>query len=451
VTDLLSRAKAPVSSGPLYPIEDSCWIPKQRYLDREFFDLERERLWPHVWQMACRLEEIPGIGDYVEYKVCDLSVMVVRHGPGAKDIKAFHNVCPHRATQLGNGSGSFRGRQIVCPFHGWRWNIDGSPSLKYGAESFRPECVTDEELSLHECLVDTWGGCVFINMDRNARPLQEQIAPMADLLDPLGVSDMKVRWWKAVRLKANWKMAQEAFLEGWHVMQTHPQLAFGSDPDRYPHDVIDYFAVAHGNSYFTGKPGHTAGIDTDDIVHSTIDNMRVLGETLDSYPLPRDLYIADGLREAATDINDFQQKFMTRLFEYYAGAGMPLPQLEPEGYLRWGGVFYMFPNYFVLPMFGEAQIYRSRPDGLDPEACYFELWAVTFKPPHEAVPRATFDGVFDKEDAVGWPLIPRQDFSNVERQQRGLHSPAFQALRLSEGYEQNITNMHRELDRYLAP
>jgi Ring hydroxylating alpha subunit (catalytic domain) len=110
----------------------------------------------------------------------------------------------------------------------------------------------------------------------------------------------------------------------------------------------------------------------------------------------------------------------------------------------------MFPNYFVLPMFGEAQIYRSRPDELDPEACYFELWAVTFKPPHEAVPRATFDGVFDKEDADGWPLIPRQDFSNVERQQRGLHSPAFQALRLSQGYEQNIPNMHRELDRYLA-
>ena len=67
------------------------------------------------------------------------------------------------------------------------------------------------------------------------------------------------------------------------------------------------------------------------------------------------------------------------------------------------------------------------------------------------MPRATFDGVFDKEDSVGWPLIPRQDFSNVERQQRGLHSPAFQALRLSAGYEQNIPNMHRELDRYLNP
>ena len=87
-------------------------------------------------------------------------------------------------------------------------------------------------------------------------------------------------------------------------------------------------------------------------------------------------------------------------------------------------------------MFGEAAIYRFRPDGTDPEACFFEIWAVSLKPAHEAVPRAAFAGVFDKEDADGWPVIPRQDFSNIERQQRGLHSPAFRALRLSRDYEE---------------
>jgi phenylpropionate dioxygenase-like ring-hydroxylating dioxygenase large terminal subunit len=449
VTDVLSRPKAPVPGG-LFSIEDPCWIPKQRYLDRKFFDAERDRLWPRVWQMTCRLEEIPQVGDYVEYTICDLSVIVVRHGAGPNDIKAFHNVCPHRATQVAIGSGTFRGKQIVCPFHGWRWNIDGSPSLIYGADSFRPECVTDDEVALRECLVDTWGGCVFINFDRHARPLLEQLAPMPSLIDPLNVADMKVRWWKAVRLKANWKMVQEAFLEGWHVMQTHPQLSFDSDPERYPSDTAEYFAVANGNSYFWGKPGQLIGIDPDDVVRSTIDSMRVLSDTLESYPLPRDVFIAEGLRETTSNLAEYQQKFMSRLFEYYAGAGMPLPQLEPQAYLGWGGVFFMFPNYFILPMFGEAQIYRCRPDGNDTEACYFELWAVSLKPAHEAVPRARLDGVFDKEDAQAWPLIPRQDFSNIERQQRGLHSPACHALRLSQGFEQNITNMHRELDRYLS-
>jgi phenylpropionate dioxygenase-like ring-hydroxylating dioxygenase large terminal subunit len=449
VTDLL-EPEAPASSGSLFPIEDSCWIPKERYIDRQFFDAERDKLWTRVWQMACRLEEIPAVGDYVEYTICDLSVLVVRHGPGAKDIKAFHNVCPHRATQLALGSGSFRGRQIVCPFHGWRWNIDGSSSLKYGMESFRPECVTDEELALHECLVDTWGGAVFINLDRGARPLMEQLSPVAQMLDPLLVGDMKVRWWKAVRLKANWKIAQEAFLEGWHSMQTHPQLTQGLY-ERFPHNFSDYFSCENGNSYYYNRAPAITDVDPDgDVIASTIDGMAILSETYDVYPLPQDINILQGLRFKFTDPELLQQEFMTRLFEYYAGAGMPLPQLEPEAYIRWGGVFSLFPNYVILPMFGAAAIYRFRPDGPDPEACYFEIWAVSLKPAHEPVRRAQFGGVFDKEDADGWPVIPRQDFSNIERQQRGLHSPAFRALRLSRDYEHGINNMHRELDRYLS-
>ena len=86
-----------------------------------------------------------------------------------------------------------------------------------------------------------------------------------------------------------------------------------------------------------------------------------------------------------------------------------------------------------------------------PKPTIFEIWAVTLKPAHETVPRAQVRRRVRQGGHRGWPLIPRQDFSNIERQQRGLHSPALGRLRLSEGYEQDITNMHRELDRYLAP
>lgn len=434
---------------PFFHIVDPCSVPVQRYYDRGFFAAEREHLWPHVWQMACRLEEIPEVGDYVEYAIVDQSILVVRHDSGPADIKAFYNVCPHRATQLTLGSGTFRGRQIVCPFHGWRWNIDGSSSFVYGRESFRPDCVTDAALALRECRVDTWAGCVFVNMDRDARPLRDQLAPIPSLLDPLGVADMKVRWWKAVRLQANWKLAQEAFLEGWHVMQTHPQLTLGR-PDGFPHDNIAYSSHENGNFHFESDVTKYSPVDPEDVIGSHVEYMRVLGETFDVYPRPRDLHVLESLRYRVTDPGVFHQQFMARLFEHYAGAGMPLPQCTPEEYNRWGGVFFVFPNYFVLPMFGSAAIYRCRPDGLDPEACLFEVWAVTLKPPHEPVGRARFDGVFDKEDEMAWPLIPRQDFSNIERQQRGLHSRACQALRLSKNYEHGIGNMHRELDGYLA-
>src|ERR1051326_8153310 len=78
-------------------------IPVQRYYDEEFYKLECELLWPRVWQMACRLEEIPEVGDWMEYKILDRSVIVVRAKSG---VKAFHNACRHRGVLLAKGQGN---------------------------------------------------------------------------------------------------------------------------------------------------------------------------------------------------------------------------------------------------------------------------------------------------------------------------------------------------------
>jgi phenylpropionate dioxygenase-like ring-hydroxylating dioxygenase large terminal subunit len=182
MTELLAPALDDDTSGVPFAITNRRLIPAQRYYDKDFFELEKRKLWPHVWQNACRLEEIPNVGDYVEYWVADQSVIVVR--TSATEIKAYQNACRHRATQLAVGCGTFRGGQIVCPFHGWRWNLDGTSSFVYGRDSFPPECVTEADLRLVECQVDTWANCVFINMDPDAPLLQQQLAPMPSLLDP---------------------------------------------------------------------------------------------------------------------------------------------------------------------------------------------------------------------------------------------------------------------------
>ena len=145
-------------------------------------------MWPCVWQMACRLEEIPEPGDFVEYEICDQSILVVRQAD--RSIKAFHNACRHRATQLCKGTGRLRAGQIVCPFHGWRWNLDGSNSFVYGEQGFAPECLQPDDIALQECKVDTWGACAWINMDPEARPLREALSPGAELLDNIGADDM---------------------------------------------------------------------------------------------------------------------------------------------------------------------------------------------------------------------------------------------------------------------
>jgi phenylpropionate dioxygenase-like ring-hydroxylating dioxygenase large terminal subunit len=471
MTELLSSARDVDTSEVPFAITNRRLIPAQRYYDKAFFELEKRKLWPHVWQNACRLEEIPNVGDFVEYWVADQSVIVVR--TSATEIKAFQNACRHRATQLAVGCGTFRGGQIVCPFHGWRWNLDGSSSFVFGRDSFPPECVTDADLHLVECQVDTWANCVFINMDPDAPPLQQQLAPMPSLLDPLNVGLMRVYWWKAVKLKANWKLAMEAFMEGFHVPQTHPQLTFGDDAgfvaDEHSNDGICYFSHENGHAHFQASvpsddPSEDGQADEPpvfmadaaatmsdrQIANLTVEANRLLYEGLDAMVLAKDMHVLNGLRNTDYEPGQFGARMTEALYEWNLGAGIPFPDPDPVALARWGGVFFMFPNFFILPDFGNALMYRFRPDSDDPESCYFELWSNTLYPEGQEPGKPTFGGVHPKDDATEWPLIPRQDFSNIERQQRGLHTQGMHGMRTSEQFEDAIPNMHVHLDAYLA-
>ena len=96
----LTRSALPVP----FAIEVPDRAPKQRYYDQAFYELEAEQLWPRVWQMACRLEEIPEPGDYVTYEILDQSVIVLRTDDG--EVRAFQNTCRHRGVRLVEGPGT---------------------------------------------------------------------------------------------------------------------------------------------------------------------------------------------------------------------------------------------------------------------------------------------------------------------------------------------------------
>jgi len=439
-----------------HAVTDPGFIPRERYTAPGFFALEREWLWPRVWQMACRLEEIPEVGDFVEYTICDQSVLVVRQADAS--VKAFFNVCRHRATQLAVGRGCLPDREIACPFHGWRWDIDGTNSYVYGRAGFDESHLTASDLALRECRVGVWGGCAFVNMDPDAPPLEDVLAPIGTLLDPLGVDRMRVRWWKSVLLDANWKLAQEAFMEGLHVMQTHPQLTLGAGASYDPDDQA-YFVHANGHSHFqntggrprSAEPGPAERSDKSggSVLERIIESSRLLWEGLDAMTLERDYRVIEGLRERPV-AGSPGAALVRAIYEHAAEAGIPMPAPDPAAIGRWGGMFFLFPNYFVLPQYGNALVYRSRPHGLDAERCLFELWSISLFPEGEEPARPEPLGPFRPDDTEAWPPIPLQDFSNIERQQRGLHSRACRGMRLSGRYEGGIANMHQELDRYLV-
>lgn len=424
-----------------YRITNPTRIPAKRYFDEEFYRLECERFWPHVWQMACRLEEIPAIGDWVEYRILDKSVIVVRTQSG---VKAFHNSCRHRGVQLVSGQGNCAAQGFTCPFHGWRYSMEGESSFIFGRDMFDAEDLDPADVALAPCRVELWGGCAFINFDNDAPPLVESLGPAVERMDARNVGELRSEWWHSAVLPVNWKLAMEAFMEGYHVMATHPQLYTLSVPE----------SKMYGPETEHAEPPPRQSPSGRDYVEVTIKHLAKLSEGMAGMVHAREVAIAEELRdlELPEDVGAAAMHFYTKLREEITrqgrAEGMPVPDLNAAAAAHpFKAVEFLFPNYFLLPMFSAMSAYRIRP--LSPETCLFELWSLAFfpegterEPPTPPTPMAHDDPAF--------PEIPRQDYSNLPLQQLGLHAQSFEFMRLSPKVEGMISNYQRLIDGYLA-
>jgi nitrite reductase/ring-hydroxylating ferredoxin subunit len=421
-------------------IDDPEFIPSRRYYDEAFFQLERERLWPHVWQMACRLEEIPNVGDWVEYTILDKSVIVVRTREG---VKAFHNACRHRGVRLASGSGNCEVQGFNCPFHGWRWNVDGKNTFVYERGIFTEHALTRENLNLLPCRLEVWGGCAFINFDEDAPPLRDCLGSLAERLEAHHVDKLKVDWWHSAVLPVNWKLAMEAFMEGYHVMRTHPQLHVLTPPG----------IGVYGSEGATNK-APTRVKSAQELLGYLVGYIESIHEGMAGMIDPREMAIIRGLRDM--DVPDEPEKIPQLFFgranheitTQGRAMGIPVPDLNNVAVSHpIAAVEYIFPHYFLLPFFSAMSSYRVRP--LGPETCLFEIWALSLHPEDEQreAPKAP---VPKAHDDPSFPEIPRQDYSNLPLQQLGLHAHGFDYMRLSERMEGMISNYQRLIDGYLT-
>ena len=432
-------------------IENPALIPAARYYDDEFYRLECEHLWPNVWQMACRLEQIPNVGDWIEYSNVGKSVIVVRTKDG---VKAHQNHCRHRGVPIAGGQGNAEGQSahgncarsgFICPFHGWRWNMDGDCTFVYGRHLFDEEVLAKDDLALRSVRVETWGGCAFINHNPEAPSLRDSMGPVLGALEARGMDDLRSEWWFATVLPANWKVAMEAFMEGYHVMKTHPQLQ---------HAQPSLYNSRYGNETGGLGPLVNPNLSVRENVAECLHSMELLSAGMAGLVHEKEVAIAREL--ADVDLPGDPQLAMMTWFGLVAqaitdklrarGENVPdLPRAMQEHPLE--AVEYLFPHYFLLTYFSSMSSYRIRP--LGPESCLFELWSLTHYPEGEAPepPREPTVLPFDSQD---FPMIPRQDYSNIPIQQKGLHSEGLDVLRLSKDREGLISNYQRLIDGYIA-
>ncbi|MFC1437267.1 aromatic ring-hydroxylating dioxygenase subunit alpha [Streptacidiphilus sp. N1-10] len=444
---------------------DRAYVPKGRYLDPEFLKLELEKVFTRTWLVACREEELPGVGNYVEYEIGSHSVIVVRESRTA--ISAYYNACRHRGTRLAKGRG--RVGSLICPFHGWRWNLDGSIRLVLDREEFVPR--TDEDLGLVRVRAETWGGFVFITMDPNAMPLLEYLDPIPRIFEPFQYQNMRIRWQKGVILPCNWKTALDGFLEAYHVAGTHPQLfrfdksntniaSLAELENRVWSPTTTYERHAHYSSI--GQKKNTsadAGKDptargTNDVVDPRLSvalSVQYIADDMRGLENDRSWRAAEALKTAEVPEGMNAGEYMLQLYrELSVAEGYDWPEIPAEKWADAGTAWNVFPNTILLPNQGSSFMYRARPNGDDPDSCVFEIFSLDQVPVADYGRKRDHQPEFfeDFRDADLGEVFT-QDLMNAKEVTVGMHSPSFDGHRLSEDQEMTIYNHHRVADRYL--
>ncbi len=474
-------------------------VPARVYYAQDVHDVEVEQLWGRVWQLACLEEEIPDVGDYHVYDIAHLSFLVVRTAPD--EIKAYRNACLHRGRKLREHHGR-AASSLRCPFHGWCWELNGS-MREIPCQWDFPE-VDMADYGLPEALVSTWHGFVFINPDRSATPLADYLGDLADHFSFVPFE----RRYKAAHVSKlmpmNWKTCQEAFMESYHVVATHPTLmeSLGDANSRYdvfgnysramtatgvpsPHlerqpryervdDGKEYGRWRHpmsGHIYERDSDGRVAVTDLDgDVSTFDGDGNHIAGEQTQADPhlckwiggpLP------PGLEEMplmtphpppeVTNVRGWLADRKRAQVRRQMGDAIDVEAVS-DAELIDSIFFSVFPNWSPWGCFSPI-MYRFRPNGDNPQECIFEVMLFPLAPPDPddrpapaKVRHLGFDDDWTRAPELG-PLakIFQQDSLNLPLVQQGLRAQEQQEVIFASYQETKIRHFYEHYFASLEP
>jgi len=415
-------------------------VSKDRYIDPAFAQREYARMWNRTWQFACREEHIPEVGDYYVYDIGRQSFIVTRV---AKDeIRAYYNACLHRGTKLRASGTEGNAREFQCSFHGWSWNLDGSNK--------RVVCDWDfphldrKKCTLPQARVERLGGFVFINMDPQAPSLADYIGPEALAhIKAWKLEDRYIYLHVVKSFPANWKLALEAFLEAYHVIVTHSQVAVSNGDANSQYDVYGEHVNRFISTLGVLSP-HLYGKYTEqDILDQfTLGDSAAVGGAKRMLP-------PGGTARAA------MAEMFRGLFEKAFNAD--LSQVSDAELLDCFS-YTIFPNLYLFPGISLPMVYRFRPDPRDHRRCIYEVFFLRpapvdgKRPPPAAPVHLRDDQSFKEAEGMdpGFGQILDQDTDNLFLQQEGLEASAKRGITLGNYQEIRVRHFERAIDKYVG-
>ena len=203
-------------------LEEDFGLPGWIYRDADFLRAEKQQVFATSWQIICHLNDIPAPGDYHTLDFLGEPIVAVRgrdHG-----VKAFFNVCRHRAARLLDSAAGHCPGRIVCPYHAWTYDLGGSLTAVPHRKEFVDFAM--EHYGLKPLEIEIYKGFIFVRLQPGTPSVAEMLAPYEkelacyrfEELQPLGRVTLRLR-------QVNWKNVTDNYSDGMHITVAHPGLS----------------------------------------------------------------------------------------------------------------------------------------------------------------------------------------------------------------------------------
>ena len=426
-------------------------IPGARYTSKEFFEQEWEGMWTKVWLLLGREAEIPNHGDWQMEEVGPEEILMVRQKDGG--VKAFYNVCQHRANPLVDGPKGHVLRRFVCKYHSWAFLPDGTLNFAPDKEDF-PEGNPCGKVRLQELRCETFAGFIFVNMDPDCKGLREFLGPIWEDWEKRDIHTWKRTMANTMWLPCNWKVVLDNFNESYHVPTVHMRATPDTDRKKIRGNIDTYFKETkfdlseEGHNRMVMKGGYGVGSTDED--GNIIDPLATQLKYWEINP-------AD-FKGRPEDTREALQKAKRNLGP---DRGYTHYDRIPDEQFTDAFHYTLFPNFAVSVWSDGFHFLRARPHRSDPEQCLFDNW--WYSSPASLKETATMQrgnnaGQANEqgevevtmlqypEDSIG-PAI-EEDVAVFVTQQRGFRSRGFKGVYLSN-QEKRIRRYHELIDDYI--
>jgi phenylpropionate dioxygenase-like ring-hydroxylating dioxygenase large terminal subunit len=240
-----------ISEGHHAAAEMSFSLRAEAYTDELWRGVDRQAIFARSWQWICHVERLRAAGSYVAAEVAGMPIVILRGSDGR--LRAFYNVCKHRAHELLSGSGVTK--NIVCPYHAWTFGLDGQLKAARRADTLPGFRLEDH--CLDPIQVEEFGGFVYANLDPDALPLAEQAPDLAEQIAHWApdVESLTLAKRLEYRIKSNWKNVIDNFLECYHCHIAHKEFVELVDMDTY---IVKTYGIWSSHFAEAGKSANAA-------------------------------------------------------------------------------------------------------------------------------------------------------------------------------------------------